>query len=109
MESFLRTDPSREENAGRRRCLDGCDAEGRESFGSSEIRVISEPDKGVYDAMNKGLHLFKGDAIGFLSSDDTFHDDGALTAIATALEAADVVYGSLDIGIDHRSKTVVRA
>src|ERR1700748_10097 len=57
-----------------------------ESCGASEIRVISEPDKGVYDAMNKGLHLFKGDAIGFLNSDDTFHDDSALAAIAAALE-----------------------
>ena len=62
-----------------------------DSFGSSEIRVISEPDQGVYDAMNKGLHLFKGDAIGFLNSDDTFHNDSALAAIAAALEQADVV------------------
>lgn len=80
-----------------------------ESFGSSEIRVISEPDKGVYDAMNKGLHLFKGDSIGFLNSDDTFHDDGALAAIAAALEQADVVYGDLDMVTDHQSKTLVRA
>lgn len=80
-----------------------------ESFGSSEIRVISELDKGVYDAMNKGLHLFTGDAIGFLNSDDTFHDDGALAAIAAALEEADVVYGDLNMVIDHQSKTLVRA
>lgn len=80
-----------------------------ERFGSSEIRVISEPDKGVYDAMNKGLHLFKGDAIGFLNSDDTFHDDSALAAIAAGLEQADVVYGDLDMVTDHQSKTLVRA
>ncbi|MBR0688816.1 glycosyltransferase [Bradyrhizobium manausense] len=80
-----------------------------ESFGASEIRVISEPDKGVYDAMNKGLHLFKGDAIGFLNSDDTFHDEGALAAIAAALEQADVVYGDLDMVTDHQSKALVRA
>ena len=80
-----------------------------ESFGSSQIRVISEPDKGVYDAMNKGLHLFTGDAIGFLNSDDTFHDDDALAAIAAALEEADVVYGDLDMVIDNKSKTLVRA
>ncbi|KYG98598.1 glycosyltransferase family 2 protein [Bradyrhizobium sp. DOA1] len=80
-----------------------------ESFGSSEVRVISEPDKGVYDAMNKGLHFFKGDAIGFLNSDDTFHDEHALAAIAAALEAADVVYGDLNMVIDHQTKILVRA
>jgi len=80
-----------------------------ESFGASQIRVISEPDKGVYDAMNKGLHLFKGDAIGFLNSDDTFHDDSALAAIAAALETADVAYGDLDMVTDHRSKALVRS
>lgn len=80
-----------------------------ESFRSSEIRVISEPDKGVYDAMNKGLHSFTGDAIGFLNSDDTFHDDGALAAISAALDAVDVVYGDLDMVSDHQTKTLVRA
>ena len=56
-----------------------------ESFGSDAIRVFSEKDKGVYDAMNKGFHLFQGDAIGFLNSDDTFHDSRALSDIAAAI------------------------
>ena len=55
------------------------------SFGSREVRVLSEKDKGVFDAMNKGLHLFAGDAVGFLNSDDTFHDPGVLGDIAAAL------------------------
>ena len=59
-----------------------------ESFGSSAIRVFSEPDKGVYDAMNKGFRLFSGDAIGFLNSDDTFHDDDVLGDIASGLAEA---------------------
>ncbi|MGM4872070.1 glycosyltransferase family 2 protein [Bradyrhizobium sp. 956_D2_N1_5] len=80
-----------------------------ESFGSRDVRVISEPDKGVYDAMNKGLHLFTGDAIGFLNSDDTFHDSTVMAAIAAALEQADIVYGDLNMVTDHRTKTIVRA
>lgn len=80
-----------------------------ESFGSDAIRVISEPDKGVYDAMNKGLHLFAGDAIGFLNSDDTFHDSTVMAAISAALENSDIVYGDLDMVTDHHTKTLVRA
>lgn len=48
-----------------------------EPFSSSDIRVIFRPDKGVYDAMKKGLHLPRCDAIGFLNSQDTFKEDGA--------------------------------
>jgi len=80
-----------------------------ESFGSDAIRVFSEKDLGVYDAMNKGLHLFSGDAVGFLNSDDTFHDRDALGAIAAALQDADIVYGDLMMVADHRSKRVVRS
>jgi len=35
-----------------------------ESFGSDAIRIFSEKDEGVYDAMNKGFRLFQGDALG---------------------------------------------
>lgn len=79
-----------------------------ESFGSPDIRVISEPDKGVYDAMNKGLRLFKGDAVGFLNSDDTFHDSTVMAAIAAALAQADIVYGDLNMVSGHRTKSLVR-
>lgn len=53
-----------------------------QSYASPDIRVVSEPDEGVFDTMNKGLRLFAGDAVGFLNSDDTFHDAGTLEAIA---------------------------
>jgi glycosyltransferase len=80
-----------------------------ESFGSDAIRVISEKDDGVYDAMNKGFRLFRGDAVGFLNSDDTFHDSNALGDIAAAMEGADIVYGDLDMVTDHRTKRLVRS
>jgi len=79
-----------------------------ESFGSSAIRILSEPDKGMYDAMNKGLRLFQGDAIGFLNSDDTFHDPAVLETISAAMEDADIVYGDLNMVTDHRTKKLVR-
>jgi glycosyltransferase len=80
-----------------------------ESFGSDAIRVFSERDKGVYDAMNKGFHLFQGDAVGFLNSDDTFHDSRALADIAAAMEESDIVYGDLNMVTDHRTKSLVRS
>src|SRR3954471_527080 len=79
------------------------------SFGSDLIRVFSEKDNGVYDAMNKGFDLFEGDAIGFLNSDDTFHHSGILADIAAALRDCDIVYGDLDMVTDHRTKTIVRS
>jgi len=79
-----------------------------ESFASPDIRVFSEPDKGVYDAMNKGFHRYGGDAIGFLNSDDTFHDSRVLSEIAAGLADADIVYGDLDMVTDHRTKRRAR-
>ena len=79
-----------------------------ELFRSPDIRLLSEKDKGVFDAMNKGLHLFQGDAVGFLNSDDTFHDSGVLEAIAEAMQDSDIVYGDLNMVTDHRSKRVVQ-
>ncbi len=60
-------------------------------------QVVSEPDRGIYDALNKGLRLATGDAVGFLHSDDTFADDHVLSRIATALAdpKVDACYGDL--------------
>jgi len=108
IESFLRqSHPDKEMLV-----IDGASRDGTlkivESFGSDAIRVFSEPDKGVYDAMNKGFRLFEGDAIGFLNSDDTFHDAGVLAGIAAGLEDADIVYGDLNMVTDHTTKRLAR-
>ena len=77
---------------------------------SPHRRVVSEPDNGIYDAMNKGLALATGDAVGFLGSGDTFSDDSALQAIAGELErtGADAVYGDLVFVHPHNPSKVCR-
>lgn len=73
------------------------------------IRLISEPDQGIYDAMNKGLSSATGEVIGFLNSDDMFADEGALARIAGAFEdpGVDVCFGDL-VYVTHDNRRVVR-
>ena len=61
-------------------------------------KLISEPDKGVYDAFNKGLKLATGDIIGFLNADDVFFNENSVQQIANAFSntETDIVYGNLD-------------
>ena len=61
------------------------------------MRVISEPDKGIYDALNKGIRNATGDVIGFLHSDDFLAHDGVLARIAAAFEdpAVEAVFSDL--------------
>lgn len=58
--------------------------------------VVSEPDKGIYDAMNKGLALATGDYVCFLNAGDTLHEDSTLAKMVQnihAKELPDVIYG----------------
>lgn len=57
---------------------------------------VSEPDHGIYDAMNKGIAKATGDIIGFMNSDD-WYAEGAISAIAEAFGQtdADIVYGNI--------------
>lgn len=61
----------------------------------SNIRWISEKDKGIYDAMNKGISLATGDWLYFLGSDDYILDNDVLSDVAKKLEytQSDLVYG----------------
>jgi glycosyltransferase involved in cell wall biosynthesis len=59
---------------------------------------ISEPDNGIYDAMNKGIALASGDIIGTVNADDFFADDDVLYNVAEVFAEQDtpILYGDLD-------------
>ena len=61
------------------------------------INLVSEPDSGIYDAMNKGIQIAKGDVIGFLNSDDFYADDFVLSRVVEIFSSSTVesCYGDL--------------
>jgi glycosyltransferase involved in cell wall biosynthesis len=60
-------------------------------------RILSEPDRGIYDAMNKGLDLVTGDVVGILNADDFYAGPDVLVKVANAFEnpKVDACYGDL--------------
>lgn len=66
--------------------------------------VISEPDEGIYDAMNKGVEIATGDVITFLNADDVFaHEDVVSNAVAALLDSgANLVFGDVQFVSDGR-------
>ncbi len=70
------------------------------------LKVISEPDQGVYDAMNKGIHASSGDIIGLLNSDD-YYEKNALEVLIRETEStpADIYMGGIFI---HNGPQIIR-
>jgi glycosyltransferase involved in cell wall biosynthesis len=68
---------------------------------------VSEPDKGIYDAMNKGIKLATGDVVGILNADDFFADNTVLSVIAGTFEKknTNIIYGDLDY-INAKGKVI---
>jgi glycosyltransferase involved in cell wall biosynthesis len=68
-----------------------------QSYGNKINKFISEPDRGMYDAMNKGISLATGDVIGILNSDDFYADHTVISTVVATLETskADSVFGDL--------------
>ena len=66
-----------------------------EFFG--RLKWVSEKDKGIYDAMNKGIKMASGDIIGILNSDDYYTSDDILQTIADAFKCqnVDAIYGDI--------------
>lgn len=73
-------------------------------------RSVSEPDQGIYDAMNKGIHLAEGDVIGFINSDDLYPSPDVLAHVAEVFAdpAVDACYGDLCYVDPADTSSVVR-
>jgi len=78
------------------------------SYGDKIDKVISEPDTGIYDAMNKGLRAATGDYIGFLNADDFYIDSQTISQVASTARATnpDSIYGDL-LFVDQRDTNKV--
>ncbi|MBB6001477.1 glycosyltransferase family 2 protein [Arcicella rosea] len=93
--------------------VDGASKDGTveilKSFGD-KIKFISEPDKGIYDAMNKGLKLATGDAIGTIGGDDFYPNNQIISEVAKAfiVSQADAVYGDIQFINPDDIHTIVR-
>ena len=74
-----------------------------ESFESThEFRWISEPDGGMYEAINKGLRLARGTILGYINSDDLYLPWSVEVAVAQLSRGSDLVYG--DMGMLRRGR-----
>lgn len=74
-----------------------------------QLKIISEKDHGIYDAMNKGIDLASGNWIIFMNADDSFYNEDALKNVfANNLNAYDVVYGDC-VRIDSQGQYPMKA
>lgn len=82
--------------------IDGGSSDGTQavvlSHGDHISRFLTEPDRGIYDAMNKGLRLATGNIIGFLNADDVYADTGVLARVSATMEAEklDALFGDAE-------------
>ncbi|WP_374949692.1 glycosyltransferase family 2 protein [Mucilaginibacter sp.] len=81
--------------------IDGASTDGTlDSIKGYESRItkfISEPDKGIYDAMNKGLKLATGDYVIFMNSGDEFYAEDTIARVFGTADDADIYYGETEM------------
>lgn len=94
--------------------IDGASSDGSldiiNRYAGQITKIVSEPDNGVYHAINKGIQLATGDVIGLLHSDDVFFDCNTIYNIAEALKNnnADIVYGNGVYVTTKKRKKIIR-
>ena len=71
----------------------------------SRFSFVSEPDRGLYDAINKGIGRATGEVVGLLHADDEFEDAEVLADVARGIEGVDAVYGDLRF-VDGEGRSV---
>jgi glycosyltransferase involved in cell wall biosynthesis len=81
--------------------IDGLSTDGTlaviNKYAGSISKFISEKDKGIYDAMNKGLAMATGDYVIFMNSGDEFYDAETVAAVFATANDADIYYGETEM------------
>lgn len=81
--------------------IDGASSDGTKDviykYKSRLAQFISEPDKGIYDAMNKGLSLATGDYVLFMNSGDEIYSPVTVAEVLDTAAAADIYYGETEM------------
>jgi len=89
--------------------IDGASTDGTlqviASYRNHIRQLISEPDAGIYDAMNKGLRLAKGDYVLFMNSGDEIYAPNTVSQVFSSASHADIYYGETEM-IDQKGKSL---
>lgn len=94
--------------------IDGASTDGTleivRGYGDVVTRLLSEPDRGMYDSMNKGLRLATGEVVGFVHSDDMLASPSVIGEIARAFADSQIecVFGDIDMVDPADTTRVVR-
>lgn len=94
--------------------VDGASTDGTlkiiERYGKHVALLISEPDQGIYEAMNKGLRVATGEVIGFLNADDVYADSGVAERVSAimAKDGLDALFGDAEFVNPDRPNQPVR-
>lgn len=94
--------------------IDGASTDGTaqilERYSDRIATIVSEPDNGLYEAMNKGIALATGDVVGTLNADDFYETEDALSTVAQAFrdDRVDAVYADLVYVEQHDTSRIVR-
>jgi glycosyltransferase len=93
--------------------VDGASSDGTlriiEKYKDRIDKFISESDKGIYDALNKGIDIATGDIIGFLHSDDVYNDSDVFSQVELNFsDGVDLVYGDLEYVSKSNLNRVIR-
>jgi glycosyltransferase involved in cell wall biosynthesis len=74
----------------------------------NKIRLVSQPDKGIYDAMSQGVTLASGEVVGMINSDDFYPDNQTISRVVEAFNKykTDAVYGDLQY-VDYNDKSKI--
>ncbi len=94
--------------------IDGSSTDGTielvNSFGNKISKFTSEPDNGIYDAINKGIRLATGDIIGILHSDDFFYNEFVIEKVVKSFSDNDIdaVFGDVQFVDSKKTSKIVR-